>query len=151
MIKNYKQFNESLKDKLVGPTEEEILDNLKELSPNRLLIKSCKIGFLKGVEVSLEKGANVHCVREQPLCLSSSYGYIEIVKLLLDKGADIHVDNDYPLVYSSKYGKTDVVKLLLDRGANVHAQNDKSLKMAIERDNIETVKLLKKYMNKDGK
>ena len=29
MIKSYKQFNESLRDKLVGPTEEEILDNYK--------------------------------------------------------------------------------------------------------------------------
>ena len=31
MIKNYKQFNESLRDKLVGPSEDEVLNNLKDL------------------------------------------------------------------------------------------------------------------------
>ena len=36
----------SLRDKLVGPTEEEVLDNLKDLSPDDLLKKSCKSGFI---------------------------------------------------------------------------------------------------------
>ena len=39
MIKNYNQFNESLLNKLEGPNEEDILDKLKNLSSDDLLIK----------------------------------------------------------------------------------------------------------------
>ena len=84
MIKNYKQFNESLRDKLVGPSDDEVMDNLKHLSPDELLRKSCKIGFLKGVEVALKKGADIHYYDDVPLRTASNEGHNEIVNHLLD-------------------------------------------------------------------
>ena len=111
MIKNYKQFNESLKDKLVGPTEDEVLDNLK-LRPNDLLLKSCKIGFLKGVEIALNRGADVHIHGDYPLKYASVNGHIEIVKYLLNNGADVHIDNDLPLKRATKMGHTETSELI---------------------------------------
>ena len=102
----------SLRDKLVGPTEEEVLYNLKDLTPIELLHKSCKIGLLKGVELALEKGVNIHSWNDTSLRLSSIYGYTEIVKLLLEKGADVHVDNDYPLKMSKKYGHIETQRII---------------------------------------
>ena len=109
---------ESLRDKLVGPTEDEVLDNFKDLTPDKLLVKSCKINFLKGVEVSLERGA------------------------------DIHIDGDYPLVYCCIFNYIDIAKFLLEKGANVHVRDDDPLKRATHNKNWEIVELLKKYMNK---
>ena len=43
MINNYKQFNESLRDKLVGPTEDEILDNIKDLDNLAKLVQAGSI------------------------------------------------------------------------------------------------------------
>ena len=170
MIKNYKQFNESLKDKLVGPTEDEVMDNFKDLSPNELLLKSCKNGFLKGVEIALEKGANIHLNNDEPLVFASRNQHIDVVKLLFDKGTDFNIemslisttfngnkdlseiilDNgdytnsliDESLVWASANGKIEIVKLLLDIGADIHTQEDDSLNRACRSGHIDVVKLL---------
>jgi len=148
MIKNYKQFNESLRDKLVGPTEDEVLYNLKDLTPIELLHKSCIIGFLKGVYLAIEKGVNLHVGNDYALGLSSYRGHTEIVELLLDRGADVHSCDDYPLRMASRYGHTDVVKLLLDRGADIHINGDEPLRKSELNGHTETSELLKKYMEK---
>ena len=75
MIKNYKQFKEGLRDKLVGPTEDEILYNFKDLSPDKLLVKSCKVDFLRGVEIAIEKGADIHQDGDYPLVYCCIFGY----------------------------------------------------------------------------
>ena len=148
MIKNYEQFNESLRDKLVGPTEDEIMNNLKDLSPDKLLLKSCQIGFIKGIELALEKGADVHYNNEQALRWASEEGNTEIVKCLLDLGVDVNVNNDQALQWACSNGHTETVKLLLDNGADVHVNNDAPLRYVIQKGHTETVELLKKYMEK---
>ena len=45
-ILNYSKFNESIRNLLVGPTEEEAHDFIRNLNPNDMLIKSCNIGYL---------------------------------------------------------------------------------------------------------
>ena len=83
MIKNYNQFNESLRDKLVGPTEDEVIDIFLKKSPQELLRKSCKLGLLKGVKIAIENGADIHADNDSALIHSSNYGNLNIVKLLL--------------------------------------------------------------------
>ena len=146
MIKNYKQFNESLVDKLVGSTEDEVWNTIKDLSPNEILIKSCDCGFIKGVIFALDNGANVQYKNNRSICDASWYGYIDIVKLLIDKGADIHVNNDEPLKIASGQGNIEIVKLLLDNGCDVYSDNNISLKRAMRNGHTETVELLKTYM-----
>ena len=119
MITRFEKYNENIKSLLVGPTEKEVWDNFKKLSPDQLLLKSSKIGFIKGV------------------------------KLALDKGADVHVFEDEPLLAASENGHTDIVKLLLDRGADVHAKNDLSLQWAEHNEHTEVANFLKKYINKN--
>ena len=103
----------SLRDKLVGPTEDEVLDNLKHLLlPHELLNKSSKIGLIKGVELALKNGASVHGWNDMALRNASFYGHTKIVKLLLDKGADRRVDNHYSFRMALKNGHIEIVELL---------------------------------------
>jgi len=83
MIKNYKQFNEGIKSLLVGPSEEEIWNNIKDLSPEALLIKSCKSGLLIGVKFAIEKGVNIHIAEDIPLRITSKNNNYDIVEYLL--------------------------------------------------------------------
>ena len=142
MIKNFKQFNESLRDKLVGPSDDELLNNFKDLNPNSLLLKSSKIGFLKGVEIALERGANIDYWNNDALTNACSFGHYDIVKLLIDKGVDIHISNEFTLLQSCSSGYYDMVKLLLDNDADVHVNNDRPIRYAIEKRHEDIVKLL---------
>lgn len=72
MIKNYKQFNES---------------NSLNLTPEQLLLKSCKNGDLKSVKDLLSNGADIHTLNDLPLKISTEKGFIDIVKFLIEKGA----------------------------------------------------------------
>jgi ankyrin repeat protein len=101
---------EAIEDILRPKSEEEILSHLNKLSPNELLTTSARIGFLPGVKLALERGANVH------------------------------VWNDYALLWASNRGHYDVVELLLKRGANVHAQNDLVFYWASDKDIVELLK-----------
>lgn len=91
MIKNYKQYNEGMKHLLVGPTEEEIWDNIKDSKPSELLIKSVQSGIIKGVIISLdelekyESYPNMKFKIELVVVSSAKYGHYDIVKLLLDR------------------------------------------------------------------
>lgn len=90
MIIKFEQYNESVKSLLVGPSEDEIWNNLKNLSPNELLKKSSEIGFLKGVEIALERGADIHIHSDYSLRWSLEGNHTDVVKLLIDRGADVN-------------------------------------------------------------
>lgn len=58
MIKKYNEYiNESLLDKLSGPSEDELLDKYKN-NPIELLKKSIKNKSVEGIELALNMGAN---------------------------------------------------------------------------------------------
>ena len=95
-------------------SEEEILKGLQTttMGPNYLLIKSAEAGFLKGVQMALERGADVHAGNDGTLRLASANGRYDVVKLLLDNGADVHAVGDGALRLASYYGHKDIIKLL---------------------------------------
>ena len=115
---NAKFVNENI---LKGKSEEDILNDLEStnIDPDDLLVRSADNGFLAGVKMALERGANVH------------------------------IGNDVALRFASKGGHIEVVKLLLENGANIHARDDDALKRASKFRHTEVVNLLKKYMNKE--
>ena len=125
--------------------DDQILNNLKDLHPNELLIKSARNGFLKGVQMALNNGADIHYQNDWPLRFASHNGHTDIVKLLIDNGSDIHANNDQALHLASKYGHTDTVKLLIDHGADIHAINDNALRYATRNGHTDIVNLLKQY------
>jgi ankyrin repeat protein len=103
-----KYIYEALEDILRPKSEEEILSHLKKLSPNILLIKSSRTGFLPGVKLALERGAN----HIDALRWASNNGHKDVVELLLNNRANIHDEVAYAIELASFYGHKDVVKLL---------------------------------------
>jgi len=86
MIKNYNQFNESIKSLLIGPTEEEIWKNFEKMTPDEILILSCKMGYMRGVKKSLEMGSDVN----SPAAMVNSIfnKNYDITQYLLENGAE---------------------------------------------------------------
>ena len=116
MIKNYKQFNESLINKLEGPNEEQIWDYLNglKLNPNDLLIKSSESGFLPGVKKALDNGANINYSNELALYQAVSNSFYDVVKYLIENGANIEGENNDVLKSALLSHDVDILKLLLD-------------------------------------
>jgi len=85
MITDFIKFNESIKHLLVGPTEDEIMDNFLKLSPNEMLIKSCKIGSLNGVKIALQRGAKVSYNNFECLSILWNLEYGDIYNFLREK------------------------------------------------------------------
>ena len=127
---------------LIPKSKEDILDSMKYMKPDKLLVQSVHKNFIEGVKHALENGANVHIMNDENLRIATENGQTEIVKLLLYNGADVHAKNDICLQNASFHGYYDIVKLLLDNGADVHADQDYSLRSAITNNKYEIVKLL---------
>ena len=104
----YEQIENILRPK----SEEEILSHLGNLTPDKLLMKSSVVGFLPGVRLALENGANVHAYDDDALRWASRRGHKNVVELLLKNGADVHAEDDYALRWASRRGHKDVVELL---------------------------------------
>ena len=138
---------EAIGDIFKPKSEEEIISSMGDLSPNELLIKSTKKGFLPGIKKAIEMGANVHAEDDNALLFASLNGHYGVVKLLLDNGADVHAVNDFALRWASVNGHYDVVALLLDNGANVPMG---TLRQASANDHYDVIELLKKYMKYEG-
>ena len=84
-------------------------------------------GDLAGVQVELDKGANVNAKmwRRTPLHSATAGGHTEIAELLIDNGADVNANEDYgwtPLHLAAKYGHREVAELLIAKGADVNAK-----------------------------
>ena len=47
------------------------LDRIKDMKPNEMLIKSAEYGFLPGVKLAIERGADVHVRGDEPLIWAS--------------------------------------------------------------------------------
>jgi len=144
-MKHLKTYNESLRDKMVGKSEDEVLRKLKKLSPNKMLINSIFYNFIEGVEIAIDRGAYLDWDQHMALRLAATNGYTDIVKLLLDNNVDIHAYNDIALRFAAQNGNYDTVKFLIEKGANVHAQNDEALFYALENGYIDIANLLKQH------
>ena len=83
MIKSFKLYNESLLDKISGPSEDEIIKNLED-KPDRLLKVSLRNNSKKGVDYALKNNANVGLLTEQELdVLINTYNYD--INIIMDK------------------------------------------------------------------
>ena len=103
---------EALKDILKAKSLEEIVPHLEVMEPNDMLRKCAEFGFLDGVKIALERGADIHADYDYALRWASRKGHTDVVELLLKNGADVHVDNDNALKIASDAGYTNIVELL---------------------------------------
>ena len=146
MIKNYKQYNESIKSLLVGPTEEEevikgLIENMK--TPDIMIEKCCKLDLLKGIEYLYNNYNLTEKDKKTGLYFASAYGSLNIVKYIVGKGIDINYENGAPLRSACRKGYTDIVKFLLDNGAITYLD---AYQTASQYNHKECMDLVKKYL-----
>ena len=142
MIKKFVQFNESIKHLLVGPSEDEVWDKIKDLSWPDLLLKSSKNGILKGVKLAVKKGTNIHYMSDEPLWWVIHNNYFEVAKYLIENKAHINVDDGYPIKHACEIGDLDMVKFLLEQGADPHLRDGVYVKYAKQKGYDDIVQLL---------
>lgn len=104
MIRKFNQYNESIRNLLVGPTEEELLNNLEQFDPTDALFKCVRKGngFLKGVIRSVERGADINAKDNHhgwtPITYAIENNYIDIIVYLMKKGVKID-EKTFPIEY----------------------------------------------------
>jgi len=112
MITKFEKFNEGIKSLLVGPSEEEVWNALKDKTIEIKLRKFSEIGFLKGVKYCIEHGADIEYGYNKSLRTAAEHGHLDIVKYLVEHGADIHARNDYAIRMSKLNTDTGVYDYL---------------------------------------
>jgi len=140
------KVDESLRDKMTSKSDEEILNSLKSLDPDRMLVQAAKNKSIEGVKKALKLGADIHYFNNLALQVAIDDENLDIIKYLIDKDADIHMSDDYPLRHSVEVGNTELVKYLLDNGAEPDTMDNYELVIAEENNYTEIIKLLKKKM-----
>jgi len=172
MIKNYKKFNEGLLDKLQGPTQEEIFNNLKN-NPTKLLKYSIDNKFEEGIKYALKNGAEIYeflrYINFEITDLDSidylikEYGIntnqltFKIKSLIDDNndllntntfrsfiknGLDVNFKHDFFLRVSAYHGYVETAKLLLEKGSHADILDNQPIYQAAMNGHLEMVKLL---------
>jgi len=119
MIKKFNTYNESIRDKMVGPSK----DVMYQALYNEMLMNSFEWGFLDGIKKAIELGADINKLSLSNAC---SNGQSHIVKFLVENGKDINKNDGHftPLGRAIQGGHLDTVKTLIDLGADVnHIEN----------------------------
>jgi len=163
MIKKFKQYNESLKDKMVGKSEDEILSKYLDADniPG-LLLDSIRNNFLRGFEVALkymESNYDEELKKEwlgYALMKAVSFHRLDFVKKSIELGADVNINLGKPLLDACTMGYVKIVETLLKNGANPHIRHDEAIEDCeanaygnpdeeAKKEYVEILKLLKQY------
>ena len=91
----------------------------KGVNINKVLLRACRRGYIKVVEVLLEQyKANIETVNkigDTPLIVACKYKKIDIVKYLLEKERDVSKENKYgetALTVAKKKGYKEIIRLI---------------------------------------
>lgn len=102
---------------LVGPTEDEIINNLVG-NPNKLLIFASKESLLRCAEYALNTGASAKA-KHHALMSASKKGNIEFVQLLIKFGGNIQVKKGEALREAIYCEQLADIELLLANGEDI--------------------------------
>lgn len=148
-MKRYEQFiNESVRDKMIPKSEDDIkreLSKLSQNSKNAKLRHSVDEGDTESVKLLLEVGADVHYQEEYSLRFASRHGLTSLVKVLLDHGASIDKFNGSALTNACYTGAYDTVKVLLEYGADTRLDDEAGLRFASVKGFDDIVNLIQQY------
>lgn len=146
IITKYNLYNESLKNKLKGKSDDEVIDKLKNYTPHGQFIMACEHGITSLVKKLLKDGINPATNNNHGIRLACRFGHTEIVReLLKDDRINPGVMNDYCIGRASRYGYMEIVKMLMknDR-VNPADDNNGAVWSAVIHNNIDVVKELLK-------
>ena len=144
------QTNESLLNKIKGPSEEEIYNNLEKMSPGKMLIKSVNMEYMKGIKHAINLGANINELTSTTFELLMHHLYqsneTELLYNCIEKYFIKKVNNKQYYFYSCVYGYFEGVKNALEKYNIKPIWNDGGLYGAIKFNNIDIViYLLKRF------
>lgn len=146
-IKTYNIFiNESLKDKMKGKSDKDILDKSKNLSPFQKFEYGCQYGILPLVKDVIDNKSVSKYNFEYGFGVACAFGHLDIIKYLLDK-TDINpgVAGSASIKNAASENKLNVVKFLLkDDRVDPSAENNYALRVAIDNNYNEISKELLK-------
>jgi ankyrin repeat protein len=111
MITKYQLYNESIRDKMIPKSEEEIRKSLEYLGRGDKFLKACSSGILWLVKELVEGGIDVNRAGSYALKLAITNNQYEIVEYLINNGSYVH-DRFIDEAKDRKYHK--IVDLLLD-------------------------------------
>jgi len=142
MIIKFDTYNESLRSKLKGKSEEEALISIKSLFSSDQFLKACQFGYLFLVKELLKKINWQVYNLSQGFQLASRNGHLDIVKELLDFGEfNPSVMNNYAIKQASKDGYVEIVKELLKDARVTNRLSDREIEKYTKKVN----KLKKKW------
>jgi len=134
----------SLRDLMVGPTEEEILAAYAG-RPDKLLLLACKESNLTLAEAALNFGVSSK-TKFDALIMVSKSRYIPILNLLMKNGVNIHNRKDEAMREAAYHGQLEVIKLLQENGCDIHIKNEQALAFAVSchtnKGHLEVIKYL---------
>ena len=145
---SFNSYNESLRDKLKGKTDEEILKIIENLTPQEQFLKACEFSILSLVKKLINDGVNPTIQNNYGIRYASENGHTEIVKeLLKDNRVDPSANNNYCIRRASENGYIETVKeLLKDNRVDPSVDDNYAIQVAEEGNHTEIVKLLKQHL-----
>ena len=102
---------------LVGPTEDEIINNLAG-QPDKLLIFASKESSIRCVEAALNGGASSKA-KHHALISASKEGNLEFVQLLIKFGGNVHVKKGDALREAIYLDQLADIELLIANGEDI--------------------------------
>ena len=144
----------SVRDYLVGKSEEDIIRDFSKLSKDKMheiFLKVINQHNVSLVQRMIDIRVDINRVEKYgacPLGMASGRGFTDIVELLIQKGAKIDTQDTEkwtPLMFACQTGHENIVEILINNGANV---NNKSkigitpIYLAVKHDYFYIAKLL---------
>ncbi len=124
-------------------------DKFQNLEPDEQLYQSTVAGSLKGVQIALNRGANIYYRNDELLRQSVRSGNPDVVELILTTGdVDVNGSRGSALHLAIFSGYTEIVKLLLEYGADISIGNYHSLKIAKGYKQLEILDILNDWNDK---
>lgn len=152
MILKFNQFiNESLRDKMVGKTKDEIKTDVlsSDLDPNDLLEGAIKEGMLDimigiiekySIDVYWDKGHNI-------LNLAAFYNKTDIVEYFLDRGVDPNGDGGRLIRYPIDRNNVEMLKMFLDNGYTLNTKSGYCEALEIARRDRKSPEIIKTLLD----
>ena len=161
MIKKYNQFNEGIRHLLVGPSEEEMIEQYKG-SPIKLWEYSYKNDLTNGMIYAVDKGVDVNIWQTKNLIKPENK---ELIKTIIERGNKICTEHiqmllnqgifklpylvkyvpDIVLQYASEINNKDILIYAIQHGADVTVNSNTTLERAVKRRQFPIIKLLIQY------